>query len=184
MKYVYMRKSRLSLIICCCVLVLGMASLYIAGMLKNTPNTGVFCAADGESVWEVRNRILLEAMDYTGACEPKKAAEVWAEGVKKRNAGMQYAVMCKRLKEEYIKSLEKNAPYWVTGVSSPWVESYAIEDIAPADENFKIRLVFSLSTSTGPAGKYKALLTVTRENDFFCISKVETDEGLKAYTGM
>ena len=38
-------------------------------------------------------------------------------------------------------------------------------------------------TSTGPAGDYNAILSVTREGYFWRISMISLEEGLYVYTG-
>ena len=49
--------------------------------------------------YEVRNELLMQAMDNVGVCRPEDASTVWAEGLMKRSAAMQYSVMSAKLKE-------------------------------------------------------------------------------------
>ena len=69
----------------------------------------------------IKVQLLMDAMDEVGVCRPEQAVDVWARGLMERSAAMQYAVMTDSLREKYVKSLAKNAPNWVTGLSSPWV---------------------------------------------------------------
>ena len=185
MRFAFIRKGTLFLGIFILAAVLVMAILYAGGLIKSAEHPSAFTAAYGQDETQVRNTLLLQAMDVLGACEPKQAAEVWAQGVKQRNAAMQYAVMCQSLRKTYLQTLEQTAPYWVTGVSSPWVASYTVEDVTPAsEETYTVRLIFSLATSTGPAGNYSARLDIAREGEFFCIQKINPDKGLRAYTGL
>jgi hypothetical protein len=84
-----------------------------------------------------------------------------------------------QLKAEYAKQLEINAPNWVTGVSSPWVESYAITKTeSPGEDSRIIQLIFSTVTSTGPAGDYTATLVLARDGCFWRITQITADDGL------
>lgn len=133
---------------------------------------------------EVRSRLLMEAMNDVGACSPGDAAEVWASGLKKRSAALQYAVMDARLKTEYARQLESTAPNWVTGISSPWVDSYRIvRTECPDADSRVIEMLFSTATSTGPAGDYRAVLHLARDGCFWRITAISADEGLAPYTG-
>lgn len=133
--------------------------------------------------YEVRSRLLIDAMERLGACTPIDAAETWAEGLYIRSAALQYAVMSSELKEKYKAALEVNAPNWVTGVSSPWIDSYEINKLDSPDASaclFGIK--FSTLTSTGPAGRYRAVLKVVQENGFWRVSKLVIDPELFPYT--
>ena len=132
----------------------------------------------------VRARLLAEAMDYVGVCSPEAAAEVWAQGLMRRSAAMQYAVMDDDLKARYEKALETTAPNWVTGVSSPWVSQYAIisqEDTHPG--TVVLTLDIDTATSSGPAQTLHAVLTVAYHGGFWRISSIQANEALSAYTG-
>ncbi len=132
----------------------------------------------------IKARLLTEAMDYVGVCSPEAAADVWAQGLMRRSAALQYAVMDSDLKAQYKKALEKTAPNWVTGVSSPWVSAYTItaqEDTSPGVVNLTLRI--DTATSTGPAQTLHAYLTVAFDNGFWRITSIQGDEGLNAYTG-
>ena len=127
---------------------------------------------------EIRCRLLMESFNHIGACSPEDAALIWAEGLKIRSGALQYAVMSSELKESYEKQLEKSSPNWVTGISSPWIDSYRI--IMSKEES--IELIFSTFTSTGPAGDYRALLKIAKEGKFWRITDISADPGLYPYT--
>jgi hypothetical protein len=134
--------------------------------------------------YRIRAGLLMEAMDAVGVCSPQDAVGVWAEGLRKRSAALQYSVMDRPLKAEYAKDLEQTFPNWVTGVSSPWVDRYEAVKAGQADGgNWSYMLRFHLMTSAGPAGDYLADLTVSKDGEFWCISKVTADRELSAYTG-
>lgn len=143
----------------------------------------VFAAIGEADDYQTRSRLLMEAMDEIGACRPEDAAEIWASGLKKRSAALQYSVMDERLKAEYARQLETSAPNWVTGISSPWVDSYKIQSARSPDEDTRVfELVFSTATSTGPYRDYRAELTIAREDCYWRITKIRADEGLYVYT--
>lgn len=132
----------------------------------------------------VRNELLLEALDHVGVCDPKSAAAVWAEGLRLRNAALQFSVMDFDLRAEHMARLESTFPNWVTGVSSPWIEGYELLRTTPlGDARAEIELKFATATSTGAAGSYHATLTVERDGAFWRVARIDADEGLSAYTG-
>ena len=134
--------------------------------------------------YEVRSELLMMAMDYVGICDPRDAVSVWAEGLMKRNAAMQYSVMSKKLRNEYARQLEENAPNWVTGMSSPWVDRYSIVKMhEPNPNRYLFDLCIFTMSSAGPRGDYVATLTVAREGDFWRITDISADKALNAYMG-
>jgi hypothetical protein len=166
--------------ICLCVLIL----LNIVGYVLDCKYISVAAAIAEINEYEIRSRLLMEAMQQVGVCTPEDAAKTWAEGLKSRSAALQYAVMKPLLREEYAKQLEKTAKNWVTGMSSPWVENYQIVQIEAPNENKRvIQLKISTATSTGPAGDYTAQLTIIRDGSFWRIEKIVMDKGLYPYTG-
>lgn len=133
---------------------------------------------------KIRNDLLITAMDFIGVCSACDAVDVWAKGVIMRNGAMQYSVMTKQLKSTYQKQLESTFPNWVTGVSSPWVSDYVISEIKKISESTVLyTLSFSTKTSEGFYKKYKAELTVVKNEDFYRISSVSTDKEFYVYTG-
>lgn len=155
----------------------------IAGYWMDCAYISVLPAMKQADNYEVRSRLLMEAMGAVGSCEPEEAASTWASGLLKRSAALQYAVMDDTLKAEYARQLETSSPNWVTGVSSPWVEDFRIENVESPNENTRVaELVFSTATSTGPAGEYTAVLQLKRQGSFWRVSKIEQDEELYPYT--
>jgi len=155
----------------------------LVGYVFGIKHISVFAAVAAANKYEVRSRLLMEAKDSMGPCLPEGAAQVWAKGLVQRSAALQYAAMNADLKREYARQLETCAPNWVTGLSSPWVESYEIKGVESPDDNRRIiRMRFSTMTSTGPAGDYNAVLTVKRDGGFWRISAISSDEGLYPYT--
>ncbi|HOV69998.1 MAG TPA: hypothetical protein PLZ84_06695, partial [Clostridia bacterium] len=133
---------------------------------------------------EIRNKLLLDAISEIGACSPDSAAEIWARGVKERNAAKQFSVMTQDLKDEYLKQVNANFPNWVTGVSSPWIDTFIIIRASSPDKKSQTHFIwFDTVTSTGPAGKLFAIITVSSDGEYWRITQIESDEGLIVYTG-
>lgn len=185
MKVIATLKLNRLIIAAACVLiilaeVLVIKTCFYAASADETAAVGALAQNDR---FEVRSRLLMEATDYVGACSGADAADVWANGLELRSAAMQYAVMDAALKEEYARQLEQSAPNWVTGVSSPWVESYEITKAETlSDTVCRYTLRVSTLASTGPAGDYSAQLTVQKEGKYWRITRIQTDEGLYPYT--
>lgn len=103
--------------------------------------------------YEVRSDLLLKAMDYLGVCSPEEAVNIWSNGLKMRSAAIQYSVMTSKLKLEYKADLEKTFSNWVTGMSSPWVDSFQIiKTEKKVDDSYVFSVKYITKTSTGPAG--------------------------------
>jgi hypothetical protein len=178
------KREKILISIAAGVFLLAVLLFNTVGYLFDWRYVSVFAAVSEVNKFEVRSELLMEAMDQVGVSKPEQAAEVWANGLVARSAALQYAVMTKTLKDEYAARLEETFPNWVTGVSSPWVDSYKITRSEVTSEKSRVfGLTFSLKTSTGPAGTLNAILTVVREGDFWRITKITADEGLDVYTG-
>jgi hypothetical protein len=87
--------------------------------------------------------------------------QLWANAVKDRNGALQYALFTKESKVGLKKSLE--AFHWVSGASSPWVESFKIiSNKENKDKSLTVVVEFELATSTGFAGVDRAKLTLVK----------------------
>lgn len=104
---------------------------------------------------------------------PEVAAQTWAKGVKERNGAEQYAALSTDLRNQMKDSFAQNN--WVTGVSSPWVESYQVTHEQRLDSNtFQYHVEFNYATSTGPAGQSVEQVTVKRDGDRWFISQLSS----------
>lgn len=149
--------------------------------------SNIFCnendniVSDDKSVYtlqiEERSKLLTEALDEFGANSKEQAINIYAKGVKTRSGPLQYSVMCKKLKDEFAKTMEEDENYaWVTGVSSPWVTDYKIMNIEKESSNeYKVTLVFFLETSSGPFGTSKTILTINHKNNKWCITNIQEE---------
>lgn len=89
-------------------------------------------------------------------------AEKWAEAVKKRDGKAQYDLLSPTCQSAVYHDYSTEG--WVTGVSSPWVESYAIS----VDQN-SAAVTYQYATSTGSAGTYEQTLSFVEQNGKFSI---------------
>lgn len=164
--------------------ILVIISIVVFYLLVNYVDIEEVATALNINKYEVRSEQLLDAVDKLGVCKCEDAVNTWSEGLRMRNAAIQFSVMTDKLKIEYLKQLETSFSNWVTGMSSPWIDSYKIiKTDKKTDKEYLVTVQFSTMTSTGPAGDYKAILTVTKVEDFWKISHITADEGLYPYTG-
>lgn len=175
-------KKLIGIVLAACLIIMTLFN--VVGYFLNCRYISVAAAVEQAGKYEVRNELLMRAMDYVGACSPEAAVQVWVEGMKHRNGAIQYSVMGPELKKEYLTRLEQYNPYWVTGMSSPWVDSCQITDKTQTESmQYVFQLSFSTMTSGGPAETYHAEVTVNRQDDFWQITKIEADQGLYPYMG-
>lgn len=137
------------------------------------------------SIDKSKIKLLEEAIRNIGAISPEKAIEVWAKGVEERSAALQYCVMTESFKETYVKSLDKNEyDFWITGVSSPWIEDYKILKINKInDTSFEYEIKFNTKTSEGDYNFF-VTLTLIKEGDYWKISDIKGDKTSEIYTGL
>lgn len=183
-KFFVLRHSKNIIGLCLVMFLLFVGFFNLFGYLFEIKYISVVQAVAEVNRYQVRSELLMEAMNSVGVSTPEAAAEVWANGLITRSAALQYAVMGRNLKQEYARQLEKTFPNWVTGVSSPWVDGYKITKVEKTKDNRAvINLQISTMTSTGPAGDYKAQLTVELEDGFWRITLIKADKEFRVYTG-
>ncbi|MBC7106737.1 MAG: copper amine oxidase N-terminal domain-containing protein [Firmicutes bacterium] len=122
--------------------------------------TATVFVREGETAL-LRHQVALfrEALEKAAAPgSAREAVVLWAEGVKARNGALQFAVMAPQLRE--VRRPEFEACGWVTGVSSPWVEDFAIVGDREVDGGRELEVRFDLATSTGSAGTCVSRVTV------------------------
>jgi hypothetical protein len=99
---------------------------------------------------------------------PEETIQTWAKSVQLRNGALQYALGTQGLKEGLKTSLEQF--HWVTGASSPWVETYkVVNKEEKRDESIEYVVEFDLVTSSGKAGKDQAVLSLIKHGDQWLI---------------
>lgn len=100
---------------------------------------------------------------------PREAVLIWVKGVKTRNGALQFAVLSPELREKLRPQFEEMN--WITGVSSPWVETYKISKENKLDDNtYLFDVEFKMATSTGDAGTDAGKVTVKKYGDYWFIS--------------
>jgi hypothetical protein len=172
------------------ILVTGLAISVFAGTMANDPDktktsetqtiietdTGTETGTETETKIETESEIektrirLLEL-----ALEPKdpySAAKSYAEGVKTRNGALQYAVMSPELRSEHYSEFAGLG--WVTGVSSPWVESYEIRELYRKDNDIcRFEMAFTYTDSTKSYFTTREYVTARNFDGSWFISSVE-----------
>ncbi len=84
------------------------------------------------------------ASEYENPETAEDAVKMYAEAVKMRNGFVQYALFDDKMREERYDEFKDSA--FVTGVSSPWVDSYEITQL---DENlYSIKFTYKTSVPT------------------------------------
>ncbi|MFJ8236124.1 hypothetical protein ACIQ34_10295 [Ureibacillus sp. NPDC094379] len=102
---------------------------------------------------------------------PEETVNRFGEAVKTRNGALQYALFTNEARVGLTQEFQHS--HWVTGVSSPWAESYKIISQKEIDKKTKeFKITFDLYTSTGFAGKDTALLTLEEMNDRWYITSL------------
>ena len=133
--------------------------------------------------YKTRSELLMIAADYTGVSTPEQAVELWAEGLIRRSAALQYTVMTEKLKAEYAGQLDALRSNWVTGMSSPSVQGYAITKANKmGNGHAEIGLSVEVAAAWGPSEFYEAMLWLVHEGEFWRIDRLRTDERLYPYT--
>ena len=82
-------------------------------------------------MYKARINMFIQFTDNYKPADAQSVAKQWAEGIKTRNGVLQYVVLSKGLKKGFEELAdESDRKAWVTGFSSPWVESYKISEIS------------------------------------------------------
>lgn len=119
-------------------------------------------------------KLFEELAEYYDNKTPDQVAEFWAKGVKERNGVFQYAVLNKGLKEQFKKKVEERGS-WVTGFSSPWVESYEVTKEKVNESTWEYKIVFKAVTSAKDSYNWNATLMIGKENDKWRIIDIKKD---------
>ncbi|KTC82275.1 hypothetical protein Lche_0539 [Legionella cherrii] len=83
------------------------------------------------------------------ALAPQKldgVANLFAKANKQRNGAVQYMLFSDQLKKKF----KDQWPYWVSGVSSPWITSYKIKKMAQGKNSWKFEITYQWATADGP----------------------------------
>jgi len=141
------------------------------GLEVTWKNNSVYIEAKAEAEnveSDMRIRLLEQALAPKDALS---AVTTWAEAVKTRNGALEFAVMSPELREEkYSYFAELN---WVTGTSSPWVESFRINEIYKSDELYRYEVILDYADSTGSVYTEKQFVTVEKFEDNWFVSSIE-----------
>lgn len=123
---------------------------------------------------EGRLMLFQEFVEDYNPQKPEDVAQLWAKGVKTRNGAVQYAALSKPLKEKFKELMDKRES-WVTGFSSPWIESYNITKEKVNESTWKYNISFKAVTSAPDTYIWHATLIVSKENDKWRIIDIQKD---------
>lgn len=162
---------------------IGFVSCHSFACWRGHREESVLAQIEQKTEPEIKNEQLLSALNRLGPCDAVGAVKLWADGVKQRNAAMQYAALSAVLRGWYAKDLETTAPNWVTGVSSPWVEDYRVDWLESAGSEKRLQIHFFFVTSDGPAQEMRAELSLDKRGDNWYVTSLNLEEELVPYTG-
>jgi len=77
---------------------------------------------------------------------PEALALLFAKANQSRNGAVQFMLFSPSLKNKYKESW----PYWVSGVSSPWLTSYSIKKIKHSARSWEFQIHYQGATAAGP----------------------------------
>ncbi len=124
-----------------------------------------------------------QALDEFGASAPEDAVGLWVKGDETRNGVFKYAVGSEKIKQWLIDKWgapEKN--FWIIGGSSPWLSGHEIvskTEVSPTERRYGVKYYWM--SSTGPSEPTLERLTVTKEKDKWCVSRVTPVTGPSNY---
>lgn len=103
---------------------------------------------------------------------PQDAVKQFAEAIKTRNGAWQYALLTPEMQLQKKETFTEMG--WVTGVSSPWVDSYDIDEGKQKSINeWQFDVSFVYATSTDKSEPEVEQISVVKINDHWYISKLE-----------
>lgn len=109
---------------------------------------------------------LIKDFYYPGSGD--EAVKMYAQAAKNRNGAFQYALLSNKLKKEKYEELKGFS--FVTGASSPWIDSY---EIVETGENL-YKVEFTLITSVpGEILTHSINIKTIEENDYWKIATIE-----------
>lgn len=97
----------------------------------------------------------------------KDAAQLWFEGVKTRNGALQFAALSPGLRSEKQATYESR--HWVTGTSSPWIDTYTINEgkqLSDGRVEFLIKFVWTDSTKAKTEAEQTVIVQQFEQNWF------------------
>ncbi len=103
---------------------------------------------------------------------PTEAVTTWINGVKKRNAALQYAVMSPELQKQNLPVFSE--ANWTTGSSSPWHDHEKIIKSTKLSETaWEFLVQFELDSSTGLYAVATDRVTVQKRDDHWFITGIK-----------
>ncbi|ARB93229.1 hypothetical protein [Legionella longbeachae] len=126
-----MKMSKSCVILSCCIILFSISAYSTTGTVPQSES-------------DIARIAMLEK-----ALAPQKVDEVatlFAKANKDRNGAVQFMLFSNPLKNKY----KDRWPYWVSGVSSPWITSYTIKKEAQSKNTWKFKITYQWATASGP----------------------------------
>jgi hypothetical protein len=103
-------------------------------------------------------------IDFAPAASPELCVSTYAQAVKDRCGTIQYALMDDELRDKTEEDFI--GFYWVTGMSSLWVESYDINKV----DDLLFDITFHYATSTGASGDTVVTIKLKQVSKYYQIT--------------
>lgn len=163
-----------AILVCVSLLVALSAGVFAAGRYGCFAAQEYDAKAEAETEISVLKQQIDKLEEAFAAEQPQSAVRTWAEGVKKRNGALQYAMLTPGLKAKMFGELSANR--WTTGTSSPWVDRYEIiaQKVAPETAQFAVE--FTYTDATGSTFTKTENVTVTKLGGYWHVSAVNEEE--------
>ncbi len=134
-----------------------------AGDTSPSPSPSADAGADADVTPSDTAAVSSEPTDVR--LDEQTVARIWADAVQARDGKGQYGLLTKALQESVYE--EFSDLNWVTGTSSPWVDSYELNKTPDG-----VTVLYHYAASSGPAGIYEQKLTFAEEDGLTKISAV------------
>jgi hypothetical protein len=102
---------------------------------------------------------------------PEEAVNTWVKEVKDRNGAAQYAVLTDALRAKVEKQMK--AYNWVTGGSSPWLDTYKVSEGVKNSETsvtFQVEANYTNSAKDRNSTKHWTVKVTKAENGFWYVA--------------
>lgn len=108
---------------------------------------------------DIENSDYSQASEYESPTTEQEAVNMYAEAVKMRNGFVQYGLLDDNMRDERYDDYKGFS--FVTGVSSPWIDSYEIKQLT--EDLYQI--IFTYRTSVPTDGTYTSKINVRLVED-------------------
>ncbi|KTD14534.1 hypothetical protein Lgra_0565 [Legionella gratiana] len=126
-----MNMSKSCIILSCCIILFSISAY-------STTETVSQSESDSARIALLEKALAPQKMD--------EVALLFAKANQNRNGAVQFMLFSDQLKNKY----KDRWPYWVSGVSSPWITSYIIKKRAQSKNSWEFKITYQWATAAGP----------------------------------